>query len=233
MKVSTGNGRNAAGFLIVLLVGLILAGCSQREPLAENASADQHLPFEAASEKSGISPTGSLAPAAVPAGTPHHSSAVVFVERQLAYGRSLRGSAGRAHRAPRAHPGATRSDPDREGPRSPRFGPVSRSGLSAPGSDCNIPQRQAGSHTNSSIFMKRGSHEQRNATVIRDGAGNKGALIGASIDVPGTTYATGSSDVGVAPERHLTFRLAQPLPLEKTETSDNSAILCRLTTACS
>ena len=65
----------------------------------------------------------------------------------------------------------------------------------------------------SSIFMKRGSHEQRNVTIIRDGSGNKGALIGASVDVPGTTYATGSSDVGVAPERPLTFRLAQPLPL--------------------
>ena len=29
--------------------------------------------------------------------------------------------------------------------------------------------------------------------------------------LPGTTYATGSMDVGVAPERRLTFRLAQPL----------------------
>ena len=65
----------------------------------------------------------------------------------------------------------------------------------------------------SSIFMKRGSHEQRNVTILRDGAGNKGALIGASVDAPGTTYATGSMDVGVAPERRLTFRLAQPLPL--------------------
>jgi hypothetical protein len=65
----------------------------------------------------------------------------------------------------------------------------------------------------SSIFMKRGSHEQRNVTIIRDGSGNKGTLIGASVDAPGTTYATGSMDVGVAPERRLTFRLAQSLPL--------------------
>lgn len=75
MKVSTGNGRGGAvfliGLLVVLLAGLILAGCSQREPLAEeSAAADQHLPFDAATYKGGISPTGLLAPAAIPAGTP-------------------------------------------------------------------------------------------------------------------------------------------------------------------
>ena len=31
--------------------------------------------------------------------------------------------------------------------------------------------------------------------------------------LPELTYATGSMDVGVAPERRLTFRLAQSLPL--------------------
>ena len=36
----------------------------------ESVSADQHLPFDATSDKGGISPTGSLAPAAIPAGTP-------------------------------------------------------------------------------------------------------------------------------------------------------------------
>ena len=39
--------------------------------------------------------------------------------------------------------------------------------------------------------MKRGSHEQRNVTILRDGAGKKGALIGASVDAPGTTYRHG------------------------------------------
>src|SRR5258708_28061817 len=76
MKLSNGNGRNASGFAVLVIVqimGLILAGCSRRDTLPlveESASADQHLPFEAASDKSGISPTGSLAPAAIPAGTP-------------------------------------------------------------------------------------------------------------------------------------------------------------------
>jgi hypothetical protein len=54
-------------------MGLILAGCSRQESLPgieENAAVDQHLPFEAASDKGGISPTGSLTPTAIPAGTP-------------------------------------------------------------------------------------------------------------------------------------------------------------------
>ena len=40
-------------------MGLILAGCSRRETLPgieENATADQHLPFEAPSDKAGIFP---------------------------------------------------------------------------------------------------------------------------------------------------------------------------------
>ena len=72
MTLSNGNWRNAAVFS-VLLMGLILAGCSRRESLPgieENAAADQHLPFEAASDKGGIFPTGSLTPTAIPAGTP-------------------------------------------------------------------------------------------------------------------------------------------------------------------
>ena len=70
------NGKNAAGsgvLIMVLLAGLTLAGCSQREnlPLAvENVTTDQHLPFEAASGKGGVSPTGSLLQVAIPAGTP-------------------------------------------------------------------------------------------------------------------------------------------------------------------
>ena len=65
----------------------------------------------------------------------------------------------------------------------------------------------------SSIFMKRGSHEQRNVTILRDGAGKKRRSHRGIGGRPGTTYATGSMDVGVAPERSLTFRLAQPLAL--------------------
>jgi hypothetical protein len=48
---------------------------------------------------------------------------------------------------------------------------------------------QAGDHS--------GAGEERTATPL-----------------PGMAYATENRDVGVAPERRLTFRLAQPLPLE-------------------
>lgn len=215
MKLSNGSWRNAFVFS-VLLMGLILAGCSRRESLPgiEENAADQHLPFEATSDKSGIFPTGSLAPTAIPAGTPvtihlrlSLSSAssragdpfeAVLDEAIIVRGRTLAAQGaivtGRVL-------DAKASDQFQE----PGYLRLALTAISLNGKVLPIQT--------SSIFMKRGSHEQRNVTILRDGAGKKGALIGASIDAPGTTYATGSMDVGVAPERRLTFRLAQPLAL--------------------
>jgi hypothetical protein len=211
-----GNWRSAAGFTLIFML-LTLAACSQREslPLAvENVSADQHLPFEAASNKGGISPTGSLAPAAIPAGTPvtirlrlSLSSAssrpgdpfeAVLDEPIVIRGQTL---------APQGATLVGRVLDARASDQSQEAGYL-RLGLTAISLNGKVIPIQT-----SSIFMKRGSHEQRNVTIIRDGSGSKGALIGASVDAPGTTYATGSRDVGVAPERRLTFRLAQPLSL--------------------
>jgi hypothetical protein len=78
----------------------------------------------------------------------------------------------------------------------------------------------------SSIFLKRGSHEKRNATVISGvssgqgsislastgsvGANRKAALLGASTSA---AYATENMDVGVASDRRLSFRLARSLPV--------------------
>jgi len=216
MKLSSGNWRNAAGFS-VLLMGLILAGCSRRESLPgieENTAADQHLPFEAASDKGGISPTGSLTPTAIPAGTPitihvrlSLSSAssragdpfeAVLDEPIIVRGRTL------------APQGAVLTGKVLDAKASDQFQEAGYLRLALTAIFINgkfLPIQT------SSIFMKRGSHAQRNVTILRDGAGKKGALIGASVDTPGTTYATGSMDVGVAPERSLTFRLAQPLAL--------------------
>jgi hypothetical protein len=224
MKLPNGNGRHTSGLtvpvvilLVVLCMGLALAGCSQREtlPLApESASADQHLPFDAISDKGGISPTGSLAPASIPAGTP----VTIHLRLSLSSASSRPGDPFeavldepiivRGHTlAPR---GAVLTGRVLDARASDQFHEPGylRLGLTA----ISLNGKSVPIQT-SSIFMKRGSHEQRNVTIIRDGAGNKGALIGASVDAPGTTYATGSSDVGVAPERRLTFRLAQPLPL--------------------
>ena len=216
MKLSSGNWGNAALF-VVFLMGVILAGCSRRETLPgieENAAGDQHLPFEAASDKGGIFPTGSLEPATVPAGTPvtihlrlSLSSAssragdpfeAVLDEPIVVRGRTL------------APQGTTLTGRVLDAKASDQFQEAGylRLALTAISLNGKVVPIQT-----SSIFMKRGSHEQRNVTILRDGAGKKGALIGTSVDAPGTTYATGSMDVGVAPERSLTFRLAQPLPL--------------------
>jgi hypothetical protein len=221
MKVSKAIGRNATGCSLqtfaVLVIILVLGGCSRRDTLPlveESVSADQHLPFDATSDKNGISPTGSLAPAAIPAGTP----VTIHLRLSLSSASSRAGDpfeavldepiVVRGHTlAPR---GAILSGRVLDAQAADRFQEPGylRLGLTAISLNGKVIPIQT-----SSIFMKRGSHEQRNVTIIRDGSGNKGALIGASVDAPGTTYATGSMDVGVAPERRLTFRLAQPLPL--------------------
>jgi hypothetical protein len=216
MKMSKGNWRKAAGFS-VLLLGLILTGCSQRESLPtseESVSADQHLPFEGTSAKAGIFPTGALTPIAIPAGT----SVTIHLRLSLSSASSRSGDPFEAvldepiiiHGRTLAPKGAVLTGKVLEARASDPFqGPgYLRLGLTAIALDGKVIPIQT-----SSIFMKRGSHEQRDVTIIRDGSGKKGALIGASVDAPGSTYATGSMDVGVAPERRLTFRLAQPQPL--------------------
>ena len=57
----------------LLLLSLVLVGCSHHDgiPTSEVASSpDQHLPFDASSDKGGIFPTGALIATAIPAGTP-------------------------------------------------------------------------------------------------------------------------------------------------------------------
>src|SRR4051794_32138728 len=216
MKLSKRNGRNQTGF-VVLLLALSLAGCTQRESLptsVETVSADQHLPFEGTSDKAGNFPTSSFTPAAIPAGTP----VTIHLQLSLSSASSRPGDPFDAVLdepivvrgqtiAPRgavlvgkvldAKPAAQFQEPG--------YLRLSLTAISLNGK--LIPMQT------SSIFVKRGSHEQRNVTILRDGSGKKGALIGASVDAPGTTFATGSMDVGVAPERRLTFRMAQSLPL--------------------
>jgi hypothetical protein len=216
MKVSKKNRRNQSGF-VVLLLALTLAGCSQRESLptsVETVSADQHLPFEAASDKAGNFPTGSLTPTAIPAGTP----VTIHLQLSLSSASSRPGDPFDAvldepivvRGQTLASRGAVLTGKVLDAKPADQFQEPGYLRLALTGISLNgklIPIQT------SSIFVKRGSHDQRNVTILRDGSGKKGALIGASVDAPGTTFATGSMDVGVAPERHLTFRLAQSLPL--------------------
>lgn len=79
----------------------------------------------------------------------------------------------------------------------------------------------------STVFVIGGAHKKRNLALIGGGAGvgtligaiaggGKGALIGGLVGAgAGTTgaYATGKKDVAFGAERHLTFRLTQPLAL--------------------
>ena len=236
MKLSKGNWRTAAVFS-VLLIGMMLAGCAQHESLpatGENATADEHLPFAGTSDKDGIFPTSSLAPTAIPAGTP----VTIHLQMSLSSATSRPGDSFEAVLdqpiivrgqvvAPRGAIllgkvlDARASDQLQE----PGYMRLALTGISINGK--SLPMQT------SSIFVKRGSREKRNPTVIggastgtasTSGASSsglslrgKGTLIGAStrsVAGSGTDQTTENMDVGLASERRLTFRLAQPLPLE-------------------
>ena len=223
MKSSDGSWRNAAFGLApasLILISLILAGCSQRGgmPTIETAaSPDQHLPFESPSEKGGISPTGELTPAAIPAGTP------LTVHLRLALS-SATSRSGDSFTAVLDEPlvirgqivaerGAILTGKVLDASASGQFENAGylRLGLIA----ISINGRLVPIQT-SSIFVKRGSHDKRNAAVINDVstgglAGNRpNTLIEAS---SGTANLIEHRDVGVSADHPLTFRLARPLPL--------------------
>ncbi|HLB87408.1 MAG TPA: hypothetical protein VJK29_07125 [Terriglobales bacterium] len=206
-------------------------GCS-RQPVQqgsdENAAGDQQLPFDRASDKKGISPTGSLMPAAIPAGTP------ITIRLQSAVS-SAASHAGDSFEAVLDEPIIVQGQTV-----APRGTAVTGKVVDAKASgrlqdpgylrltltDISVNGKSLPMQT-SSIFVKGGSHEKRNLEMIGGGAGGgaligalagggKGALIGSAVGAAGGTgvaYATGKKDVGFAAERRLTFRLTQPLPV--------------------
>jgi hypothetical protein len=209
----------------------------------ETASQDQHLPFDGTSDKGGIFPTGSLTPTAIPAGTPlavrlrtslssatsrpGDSFEAVLDEPIIVRGKMVAPSG--ANVTGKVLDARAANELQEPGYMRLALIAVSLNGQSVP-------------IQTSSIFVKRGSHERRNLTSLSGSssasmsggstsgstsgapmtlagglAGNsRGTLIGASTrPVPemDTSYTTENKDVGFAPARRLTFRLAQPLPL--------------------
>jgi hypothetical protein len=237
MKCRFFDRCSAAGLGVVLLLVVFASGCT-RQPNAQGseesttaqAGDDQKLPFDRDAQKNGISPTGSLVPmpSNLPAGTPitirlqsgvssatSHSGDTfdaVLDEPVIIQGQTVipRGAAvtGRVVEAKSSghlqDPGYLRLTLDK----------VSLNG-------------KAVSLQTSSVFAKGGSHEKRNLEMIGGGAGagaligglaggGKGALIGTAVGAAGGTgvaYGTGAKDVGFGPERRLTFKIMQPVPV--------------------
>ena len=235
MKCCWINRRNAAGFIVLVMVVALSVGCA-RQPNAQGADEkaqagdDQKLPFDHDAQKNGISPTGSLVPmpSSLPAGTPltirlqsgvssasSHSGDTfdaVLDEPVIIQGQTVvpRGATvtGRVVEAKASghlqDPGYLRLTLDK----------ISISG-------------KAVAVQTSSLFVKGGSHEKRNLEMIGGGAGagaligglaggGKGALIGTAVGAAGGTgvaYGTGKKDVGFGPERRLTFKVTQSVPV--------------------
>ncbi len=207
---------------MLLLLTLVLAGCSRQSGPA--ASDNSGMPFDRPADKKGVSPTASLLPASIPAGTP----IAIRLQSSVSSASSQSGDSFEAALdepvvingqavAPR---GATVTGKVVEAKASGNLQDPGylRLTLTAISIDAKLLPIQT-----SSIFVKGGSHEKRNLEMIGGGAaagaligglagGGKGALIGTTIGAAGgtgTAYATGKKDVGFAAERRLTFRLTQ------------------------
>jgi hypothetical protein len=219
MRLSKRCWRNLTCFCVLPML-LLLAGCAQHEALPtaeESTPADQHLPFDGTSDKGGIFPTGSLSPTAIPSGTPvtvHLQSLLssatsrsgdsfeaVLVEPLIVRGQML------APRGAILGGKILEANAARE-PEEPGYMRLALTTLSLNGKPVPIQT--------SSIFLKGGFRQKRNPATV--GAGNsKGLLIDASAgpaNADATPYVTVQQDVGVSPERRLTFRLARLLPLD-------------------
>ncbi|MBZ5599831.1 MAG: hypothetical protein LAN83_16080 [Acidobacteriia bacterium] len=219
--------------LAVPFLALALAtGCSRQPGVQtsdENAANDQQLPFDRAADKNGISPTGSLTPAAIPAGTPitirlqspvssaeSHSGEsfdavldepiVIDGQTVASRGAAVTGKVVAAKASGRLQ--------------DPGYLRLTLTSISVNGKPLPLQT--------SSVFVKGGSHEKRNLAMIGGGTGagaliggiaggGKGALIGSVIGAAGgtgTAYATGKKDVGFSTERRLTFRLTQAVAVQ-------------------
>jgi hypothetical protein len=216
----------------VLLYVALLNGCS-RQPGApagpENSAGDQSLPFDRASEKSGISPTGKLVPTSIPIGT----AITVRLQTPLSSASSASGDSFAATLDESLTIDKQTIVPRGAAVRGKIVEAKASGHLQDPGYlrlklTTILVNGKSYPLQTSSIFVKGASHEKRNLALIGGGAGagaliggvaggGKGALIGSAVGAAGGTgaaYATGNKDVGFAAERRLTFRLNESLSLQ-------------------
>jgi len=216
----------------VLLFVALLSACSRQPQLpteAENSAADESLPFNGASQKSGVSPTRKLVPTSVPNGS------VITVRLQTAVS-SASSQSGDLFDAVLDEPlAADGKTVVRRGARvrGKVVGAKASGNLQDPGylrltlTRISINGKSYPLQT-SSIFVKGGAHEKRNLALIAGGAsggapigtvaaGGQGALVGTAAGAAAESeavYPSRKQDVSFAAERRLTFRLSQPLSLE-------------------
>ena len=216
---------SVAALWVVMVLGV---GCARQPGVqaADEGGSDQQLPFDRSSDKSGISPTGTLMPASIPAGTPvtvRLQSALsseasrsgdsfeavldepIIIQGQTVAprGTAVTGKVVAAKASGRLH--------------DPGYLQLTLTAITLGGKSVSMQT--------SSVFAKGGSHQKRNLAMIGGGAGagaligglaggGKGALIGTAIGAgsgTGAAYATGKKDEGFSAERRLTFRLSQPV----------------------
>jgi hypothetical protein len=228
MRRSLKGRTKATGIAASALALALIAGCSSQPGVqaSDERADDSPLPFEQASAKSGISPTGSLLPAEIPAGTP----ITIRLQSALSSESSQSGDSFEAVvEEPIVIQGQTVAQ--RGALVTGRVVAAKASGrLEDPGylrltlATISLNGKSLPLQT-SSIFAKGGWHEKRDLGMIGGGAaagaaigglagGGKGALIAGTagaVGGTGTAYATGKKDVGFSSQRRLTFRLTQSL----------------------
>jgi len=196
-----------AAIVTTLVVTALTLGCTRQSNFHAtdgNTNSDQ-LPFEYTADKTGISPTASLIPAEIPAGTPitirlqstltssasHSGDGFdAVLERPILFQGQTIAPAGSAVRGKvlAAKASGRRQDPG--------FLRITLTEISLNG--------RVRSLQTSSIFVKGSSRNKRNLSP-RGGAD-------AATRNTVAMYATGNKDAGFYAEQRLTFRLTQPWP---------------------
>jgi len=219
-----------------LALGLMLVvGCGHRSAVPTAASAgpagaEEHLPFEREGQRGGISPTSAVIPpgAHIPSGTP----VTVHLQATLS---SATAHSGDSFEAVLDEPIVVNGQvlAERGAPVTGRIMEAKAAGLSASAGYLRLTlhsillRGQSSLAQSSSTFVKGVSPQKRNVALTGSEPG-RGTLMGASAPgspgYPGVSPAggknghgltTGMQDVTVGPERRLTFRLTEPIPLHE------------------